>query len=672
VTRPIRLHLASLSEYHIFSPSVTNELRLGYNRKSDNIVVPNFSYPGLDAFPNITIDELGTLDIGPHDEAPQYTIFNTYQLVDNVTWTHGAHTFKFGFDGRKLISPQQFTQRSRGDYHYSSLDLFLRDISPDVQAERSLGAPTYYGDQIATYAFAQDTWKIRPNVSLDLGVRYEYTSVPYGEKSQALNAAANLPGVLDFREPKAQTTNFAPRLGIAWSPGTSGNTSIRAGFGMAYDVLFDNIGILALPPEFSTTVDTDVSNPQPNYLKNGGIPANFQGGSTALDTATARSLTSNYIPDQKVPMSIQWNFGVQHVFRRDYTLEVRYLGSRGVHLVTQNQFNRISRVSATRNLPTFLQQPSTSTLAALPLTLGDLTATSNNWLAPYGFPNTITTYMARGNSTYNGLAVQLNRRFSRGLQMVGSYTWSHLISDSDAEFNSTVLSPRRPVDFQNWRQERGNSAFDRRQRFTLSTIWETPWLKSNHNWFLHNIVGNYLLTGTYTAESPEYATVQSNFDANLNGDTVDRAILNGGGVTGTGSGVTPVNRLGQPVAFNSAATVAYVALNPNAQYILAGPGSYSTLGRNTLPTRGINNFDVSVVKRFNVTENKRFELSAAAFNLFNHAQFVPGAINNVYPQDTHSQTGRNFLIPGTKIFNDFSQAYSNNPRNIVLNARFVF
>jgi hypothetical protein len=671
VNRPIRLHLASLSEYHNFSASVTNELRLGFNRKSDNIVVPNFTYPGLDVFPNITIDELGTLDIGPHDEAPQYTIFNTYQLVDNLSWTKGAHSFKFGFDGRKLIAPQQFTQRSRGDYHYSSLDLWLRDISPDVQAERSLGAPTYYGDQVATYFFAQDTWKLRPNLSLNLGVRYEYTTVPFGERSQKLNSISDVPGLVTFREPRAQKDAWAPRVGIAWSPGASGTTSVRAGFGMAYDVLFDNIGTLALPPQFSTTVDTDPAAAIPGYLARGGIVPNFQGGA-ALTPVEARALTANYIPDQRLPQSIQWNFGVQHVFRKDYTVEARYLGSRGVHLITQNQINKIPRVSPTRNIPTFLAQPSAGQLAALPVTLGDLTSVSNNAWLPYGFEQTITSYQPRGNSSYNGLALQLNKRFSRGLQFVGAYTWSHMISDSDAEFFSTVLSPRRPQDFNNWRAERADSAFDRRHRFTLSTVWETPWFRKSHSWLARNVAGNFVLTGTYTAESPEYATVQTNYDANLNGDAVDRAILNTGGVKGTGSGIVAYDRQGQQVAINNPATVAYVATNPNAQYILAGPGAYSTLGKNTLPTRGINNFDISVVKRFNITESKSFEISAAALNALNHPQFVPGAINNVYPQDTHSQTGRNFLIPGFRIFNDFSQAYSNNPRNLVLAARILF
>ena len=95
-------------------------------------------------------------------------------------------------------------------------------------------------------------------------------------------------------------------------------------------------------------------------------------------------------------------------------------------------------------------------------------------------------------------------------------------------------------------------------------------------------------------------------------------------------------------------------------------------GCNTMALRPINNFDIQMKKEFKFTESLKFQIAAQAFNLLNHPQFVPGSINSVYPQDTHAQTGRNFLIPGTRIFNDFSQAYSNNPRNILLSARILF
>src|SRR5262249_2522164 len=151
------------------------------------------------------------------------------------------------------------------------------------------------------------------------------------------------------------------------------------------------------------------------------------------------------------PYSIQWNLGFQHVFAKDYTVEVRYLGTRGVHLDVQSRINKQSVVTAAHSLPTYLSAPSQATLDALPLTLADLKSQSNlvPSFAANGFTNPIVEFAPVGNSTYHGLAMQANRRFASGLQFQASYTWSHLIDDSTADFFSTVLTPRRPQDFQN-------------------------------------------------------------------------------------------------------------------------------------------------------------------------------------------------------------------------------
>jgi len=113
--QPTRVYMATASEFHDFTPSVINELRLGYLRFNQQIPAPSLKFPGLDAFPNLVFGDLNGLPVGPDPNAPQFTIQNTYQITDNLSWTRGAHTFKFGFDGRKFISPQTFTQRGRGD-----------------------------------------------------------------------------------------------------------------------------------------------------------------------------------------------------------------------------------------------------------------------------------------------------------------------------------------------------------------------------------------------------------------------------------------------------------------------------------------------------------------------------------------------------------------------------
>ena len=164
-----------------------------------------------------------------------------------------------------------------------------------------------------------------------------------------------------------------------------------------------------------------------------------------------------------------------------------------------------------------------------------------------------------------------------------AYTYSRTIDNSTADFFSTSLTPRRPQDFQNWDAERSVSPLSRTHRFTLAAVYDLPFFK-NGNWLMRNIVGNWGFSPVYTYESPQWATVQSATDSNLNGDSAgDRAFLNPSGVKGTGSGVTPLlNTAGD--------TVGYLADNPNAQYIVAGPGALATSGRNTLATAAYQRF----------------------------------------------------------------------------------
>ncbi len=138
-TLPQRFYIATASEYHTFSPSLTNELRIGFNRFSQYYTVGNQTFPGLDQFPNITFDNDLGLQLGPDPNAPQFSVQKTYQLVDNVNLTRGRHTFKVGFDGRRLISPQKFIERQRGDYDYLNLQEYLLDQVPSDLQERGLG-----------------------------------------------------------------------------------------------------------------------------------------------------------------------------------------------------------------------------------------------------------------------------------------------------------------------------------------------------------------------------------------------------------------------------------------------------------------------------------------------------------------------------------------------------
>ena len=671
-------HLINISEYHTFSPTITNELRVGYNRTGYNYVVPNLLFSpqfGTD-FPNVQIDELNNLNVGPDPNAPQYSVQNLYQAVDNLTWIIKAHTLKFGMEGRRYISPQLFIQRSRGDYEYDTLENYANDLSP-VFAERSFGSVGYSGDQYGIFGYVNDTWKVRSRLTLNLGLRYEFTSTPYGWTQQALNSVADVPGLITFVSPQAPKKDFMPRIGFAYSPGSSGNTSIRGGFGMGYDVLYDNIGTLSRPPQIGST--TDCPNPalpvcDTPFLAHAGIPPQASSGISVLSPADARASTSAFLPNNvKYPYAESWNLGVQRVFMRNYTAEVRYVGTRGVNLNVQNRINVLPRVTPSRFLPTYMTPPSQATLDALPLTLDAIKAfpSIDPQYANAGFTNPIVGYEPWGASTYHGLQTQLNRRFADGLQFVAAYTYSHAIDNSTADFFSTIIAPRRPQDFRDLPAERGNSILDHRHRFTVSAVYELPFGKTSSSWVGRNLLGGYQIAPVYTYETGQWGTPQSGVDSNLNGDNAgDRVILNPGGRSGKGANAAPLTNTAGDVVAYCASSDGIVCDSPNAQYVVAGPGALASSGRGILRTPSINNWDMSVSKDIKITERYKVQLLMGAFNIFNHAQFTTGSVNQA--TGISDTTQRNYLIPSASTFNNSRVTWPSNARQLMLGAKFVF
>jgi hypothetical protein len=693
---PFDTRLFSYTLTHSFTSKLSNETRLAYRRSNSNTPSGSAQYPGLNQFPNIQLGDLG-VNVGPDPNAPQFGIENNYQFVNNLSYLFGNHSTKYGVDFRKLISPQSFVQRQRGDYQYKTTEQFLLDLSPDIFGERSAGASPYSGNQKLLFLFAQDDWRIRPNLTLNLGVNYAYQELPFTAKQQSLNAIASVPGLIDFREPKSQKKNFAPRIGFAYSPnyssgllgslfGDSGKSSIRAGFSMAYDVIFDNLYLLTLPPQFNQTNDVDTTvSPTPNFLASGGLPSTPV---TITDPATARAVTSGFIPDQKVPYSITYTLSFQRQFLRDWSFEARYLGTRGVHLLTQNRLNSQSIVNQSNALPMFTTAPTQAQIDATSYTLAQLETTSNVVPAfdKAGFNGSpIVAYLSNGNSTYNAFSTQVTRRLAKGLQMSGAYTFSHLIDDSTAEVFSTVLTPRRGQDFQNTRADRANSALDRRNRFVISAIYDLPFFTNRSSKLARSLLGGFSLAGTYGWEAGEPVTVLSATDSNLNGDAAgDRAIFNPNGVKGTASVAVPLMKTCPASGvladgtcdprLDDSRTVGYFIPNPNARYIQAGPGTVATAGRNTERLPGISNLDFSVFKNFALTETVKIQFRTDFYNAFNHPQYAPGSVNGVEATGQTSNSAASLYGIGLNptLFNRPDLVFTSHPRVIQMALRLNF
>ncbi|HEY6189289.1 MAG TPA: VIT domain-containing protein [Pyrinomonadaceae bacterium] len=693
----LRLNKQRLFSYGLlqtFTPALVNELRLAYRRSEVSTAAPGITFPGLDGFPNIGLADLG-LDIGPDTNAPQFFAENNYQALDSVTYIRGKHVLKFGIDFRHIISPQRFVRAERGDYQYSSADLYLRDLSPDLAGERSTGAATYYGNQNIFYAFIQDDWRFSTNLTFNFGLGYSYQQIPVGARLQALNAIASVPGVLSFDVPESQKPNFAPKLGMVYSPNFkrgplhrifagSGKSAIRAGFGIGYDYISDQFYASSRPPQLGQTLNVQsLVARTPGFIASGALPSALL--PTGDDALATRRATSSFIPDQEVPYSIAWTLSLQRQFLSDWSLELRYLGTRGVHLLTQNSINRIGKVGVPgrTGLPTFFSAPAQSQLDALraQLTLADIDARSNYepGFDAAGFNGAnLSAFLANGNSIYHGASAQLIRRFTQGFEMSAAYTWSHLIDDSTAEVFPADLSPRRVEEFQDLRRERADSALDRRHRFVLSAIYELPFFNQDYGSLAGFLLGGFNFAGTWTLESGGRATVLSGLDANLNADAYgDRTIRNPSGARNTASTVvallatcTAFNLDGTCAQSNAARTVGYLAVNPNAEYVQAGPGAVSNSARNTLQLPGINNVDFSVFKNFRFGESRRIQLRADFFNLFNRPQYVPGSVNDVAPVLTTRVSNINTL--GRAEFNRPDLVFSSHPRVIQLALRFDF
>jgi hypothetical protein len=715
IPTPARYHLFALNEVHAFTGNLSNEFRLGYTRFFSQTPVPNISFPGLDQFPTLVFQDFSqSTSLGPDPNAPQATIQGLYDAIEALTWVKGHHTFNFGVEGRKYIAPQVFVQRLRGDYEYKTLSRYLNDYSPDALGQRNATppgiSPTFYGDQSSIYAYANDDYRVTPKLTLNLGLRYEFTSVPESEKEQVLNIAASVPGLITFGKPTPQKTNFVPRIGVAYSPDE--NTAIHAAFGMNYDVLYDNIGTTSAPPQFQTTESVTTSATTPNFLGSGGLPAH-----TTFATLTQqRAATSAYVPNQVLPYSEQWLLGVQHVFHRDYTAEVRYVGTRGVHLDVQTQLNVQSPVTAANQLPTNLNGSTTlsynpaNTLAALQATVNGAPSYAVQSYYQAGLTNAaITADMPYGGSNYNGLQTQLTRRFINGLLINASYTYSRAFDDSTADFNSTALNPRRPQDSQNIKAEYSRSVLDRPHRLSLVAVYDLPFFKSSNSFLMKNIVGNWELSPVYTFQSPQTTTPQSIVDSNLNNDSFsDRTFINPNGIKGTGTGVVallntavscdPKAPRGDPkfptgngvavgtsnvVTSCAANTVGYTAgaltgptgapvfaPNANAYYVQGGAGTLPNAPRNTLSTGRIDNIDLSAYKRVTVREHYTLEFGVQATNTLNHPQWFPGSLNTV--NSIGSTGSRNFDAVNNAQFNQKQVNFSSNPRTLQLSGKFTF
>jgi|GEM_PF-834906 len=677
------------------SSKLVNDFRFGYIRSST--LFNQLHDQSQFNFPILDLDLFG-LSLGPADQ--QTDSKKTFQYYDSLAWIAGAHSFKFGAEYIKRPNQIFFLPRHGGEYEYSDLDVFFQDLKPGDFNHLGVGDPIQPLGSHQWGAFAQDDWKIRHNLTLNLGVRWDYQSIYDVEKLQALEAPANIPGVLDFHVPKTDKNNFAPRVGIAWAPsfggrigrwlfGSEGDSSIRANFARSYVIAFSNL-VSAGPPAALQSELVD-QGPATNFLAQGGAtpgPFVFNNSVAALRGPTG---ISSVILDHVAPYADSFALSYQRQLNRSTGLEVRYLHTMGKKLFVQVQTNSNPVVDAAMVIPTLYSLPSASALAALPTINTVVTGNSilnGATIAPRQLPfsGVLTSDPNIGKSKYDGVSVSLTRRLARHLALTAAYTYSRTYDNSFNELFTSSLNPRRSQDAGEFFQPQGldlthdyaRSIADVPHRFVSSWIYEVPF--KSRNSFVNGAIGGWEIGGIFQAQSGQLVDIQSGIDSNRNGDNAgDRVLFNPNGDRNIGTGVVGLFLDG---AGNVQTTLnvgsapnrnvrAYLAVNPKAAWVQAGwfasgiaNGGAGLAPRNDFRTRSWNNTDMTFIKntRFGKEGRFNFQVAAEAHNVFNQREINIAGIG---------AGARSFAEPFTPQFLNYSFGVYGG-RTITMRAKFIF
>jgi len=662
--------------------------------------------PKFEGVPFITVS--GGFNIGNNFEGQLPQFGNTFQWSDNISKVVGKHTLKFGGDIRR----QQFNQTLyfdiNGDYSYfggGPNDVGFDDLFPNYL----LGLPDTYLQGAAQleavrstsiYLYGQDSWKLRSNLTLNYGLRWELNT-PIADRwkriqtfrpgqptkiypcqlsaasAQALgygtgptdcnpgSAAESVfplglvvPGDTGIPPGLTQTyyKSFAPRIGLAWSPGGSGKTSIRTGFGLFYNPVEQLVlEQFSAEPPFggSSLISNDLFN-LPFEGQNGSVSPNPFNGiknpprGQPVDWSTFRPilLFGQFLPHLRSQYAEQYNFTVQRQLTQDMVLQVGYVGSQGHRLLVTHDLNYgnaqtcldiidiqgssacgpffadssffiqpgtvINTMSGGLHLPynagaggTLI--PNGTTVGANGITLVGLRPYSSPFCQPTtrancppdGIPvlSSIFAQDTIGNSNYNSLQASLEKRFSKGLQFQLAYTWS-----KSFDYGSSFEDILNPLDFA---RSYSLSQFDARNRFVFSYVWQLP-VPQLHG-FAGKLANGWEISGILTFQSGFPIRIFSSADTELE-NSFDFLLP------------------GQPDL-----VAPFRTLNPRSPGHLAfDPSSFATPALGTIGNSprtlccgpGINNFDFAFLKNTSITERIQTQFRAEFFNIANHAQFV--------------------------------------------------
>jgi hypothetical protein len=588
-----RRQAAVLGETHTFGPAFVNSATLGFSRvvseapKTLNAINPVAADTSLGFYggnPVGLINVTGLTNFpGGLGAVGEYDFhYNSFQFYDDAYAVRGTHALKFGVAVERIQDNQLGKSNPTGQFIFGSLAAFLTNQPSAFNAPVG-GAitPRDLRESILGVYF-QDDWRVRPHLTLNLGLRYEPASVPTevsGKLTTLTSLTATSPhtGSPWFANPTRR--NFDPRIGLSWDPFGDGKTSVRAGFGLYDNVplpyLFELTSLLSAPYFQAGSV----ANPPKGSFPSGAFPL--------LTTTTLRNAYIQQDPSRSYVM--QWNANVQRDIARGLTVMLGYAGSRGIHLANFiNDFNMVLPAST----PQGWVWPVAGTATRLNPAVGQIAGTLWN-----------------GNSFYDSLQAQLTRRLAKGLQASATFTWAKSIDDGSSSLASDTFTNTVQQLFFDAKGSRGPSDFDVRRNFTANYIWELPKPKTGAA-VLDGLARGWQWGGTLRASTGTPFTPQIGGDplGMLSSSTFDRPNV----VAGCGS---PVNS-GNPLHYINTQCFSF----PQAR-------TFGNVGRNILTGPGLLNFDTSLFRNIAISERLHAQFRAELFNVLNHANFAPPVQN---------------------------------------------
>ncbi|HLJ14318.1 MAG TPA: TonB-dependent receptor, partial [Bryobacteraceae bacterium] len=533
-----------------------------------------------------------TINQGGLDSLPQFN--------DTLSWVRGRQTFKFGADIRFIRFDERLGLSNNGSFTFDGrytgnpvADFLLGDTSA-MTAQIGLGIGHWRSKSLNF--FVTDDVKLTPKLTLNLGLRYEYDQPFYdrdhheGYFDTSLDAFVvgisqaqspikmNIPGLVynpNLRQGiwYPDYNNFGPRIGFAYA--LTDNTVIRGGYGMFYAKTQGNelqFKINAPPLVFAASLTGNTTTPNINWDRD-AFPdpssPNFPVGTLSPFSVDPRDRT---------PYIQEWNFGIQHSFGKDLLAEVSYAGNKGTKLDERVNINQAYLPDPAAITPIVTRRP---------------------------FPNfgDILSSNLQENSDYDALQTRLEKRFANGFSILAGYTYSHAIDTASRGSGGSWHQNAHEL-----REDRGNSDFDVRHRFTASYIYELPFGRgkrffSNAQGFADKLAGGWGINGISTFMSGNYFSVTVSGDrANVGGYPFQRANRSCDGNLSLGD--RTINEY-----FNTSC------------FTLTPLGTFGNGGRNIVEIPGLNNWDISLIKATSLTERINSQLRFEFFNIFNHPQF---------------------------------------------------